>query len=163
MSRINNPKKSVSVDMNINRIRMMVKNLYKVYTNIVINNVDNKEDDFINTYYYHVREFGLTCGARAVITLKKINENTTEIEVEMQREVGSYNRGYEVHKADKQIESIFSALSFLSTKTESEIETIKLNENEVITTENNGCAMVFVIMSFFIILIYIISFSLVCF
>lgn len=143
MGRINNPKKSVSVDMNINRIRMMVKNLYKVYTSIDINNVGNKEDDFVNTYYYHVREDGFSSGARAVITLKMINENTTEIEVEMQREVGSYDQGWEVSSANRQIESIFSALSFLSTKTESEIETIKINENEMITTENGCFPMIF--------------------
>ena len=156
MGRINNPKKSVSVDMNINRIRMMVKNLYKVYTSIDINNVGNKEDDFINTYYYHVREDGFTSGARAVITLKMINENTTEIEVEMQREVGSYDKGWEVSSANRQIESIFSALSFLSTKPESEIETIKINENEMITTENGCFPMMFIIMLFFIFLFFII-------
>ena len=133
---INNPKRNVSVDMNINRIRKMVKNLYKVYTSIDYTWGENKEDDFTNTYSYKVKEGGFSFGARAVITLKKVDENTTNVEVEMQRQVGSYDTDYEVSESNKQLESIFSALSFLSTKSEEELEKIVERKPE----EKRRCA-----------------------
>ena len=153
---IRNPKRSVSVDMNINRIRKMVKNLYKVYTSIDHTWRENKEDDFTNTYSYKVKEGGLSFGARAVITLKKEDENTTNVEVEMQRQVGSYDTDHEVSESNKQIEAIFSALSVLSTKNEEELDTLVVNETEQIKTGIGGFGTALMVIAFIIGMILII-------
>jgi hypothetical protein len=154
---ISNPKRSVSVDMNINRIRKMVKNLYKVYTSIDHTWSENKEDDFTNTYSYKVKEGGLSFGARAVITLKKVDENTTNVEVEMQRQVGSYDTDYEVSESNKQLEAIFSALSALSTKTEEELDTLVVNETEQIETGIGGFGTALMVIAFIVGMIFIIT------
>lgn len=154
---ISNPKRSVSVDMNINRIRKMVKNLYKVYTSIDNTWSENKEDDFTNTYSYKVKEGGLSFGARAVITLKKVDENTTNVEVEMQRQVGSYDTDYEVSHSNEQLEAIFSALSTLSTKTEEELDTLVVNEIEQIKTGIGGFGTALMVIAFIIGMIFIIT------
>ena len=142
--------------MNINRIRKMVKNLYKVYTSIDHTWSENKEDDFTNTYSYKVKEGGLSFGARAVITLKKIDENTTNVEVEMQRQAGSYDTDYEVNASNKQIEAIFSALSTLSTKTEEELDTLVVNETEQIETGIGSFGTILMVIAFIIGMIFII-------
>lgn len=153
---ISNPRRSVSVDMNINRIRKMVKNLYKVYISIDHTCSENKEDDFTNTYSYKVKEGGLSFGARAVITLKKVDENTTNVEVEMQRQVGSYDTDYEVSESNEQLEAIFSALSTLSTKTEEELDTLVVNETEQIKTDIDGFGAALVVIAFILGIIFII-------
>ena len=51
---ISNPKRSVTVDMEINALKKRVKSLYKVYTSIDISYAGNIEDDFtkkISTVY----------------------------------------------------------------------------------------------------------------
>ena len=63
--------------MDINRMKKMVKNLYKIYSSIDHTWADNKENDFTNTYSYKIKEGGLSFGARAVITLKKVDANGT--------------------------------------------------------------------------------------
>ena len=131
---INNPKRSFSVEMSLNDLKKRVKNLYKVYSSIDNTYPDNKEDDFTNTFHYKVKEGGLSLGARAVITLKKENETTTTIEVEMQRMVGSYDTDHEVSQANAQINAIFSALSLLAKKTNEELDTLVVNEEEQIST-----------------------------
>ena len=154
---INNQNRNVSVDMNINRIRKIVKNLHKVYTSIDHTWSENKEDDFTNTYSYKVKEGGLSFGARAVITLKKVDENTTNVEVEMQRQVGSYDTDYEVSQSNKQLEAIFSALSFLSTKSDEELDTLVVNEDEQIQTGIGAFGTALMVILFILGMIFIMA------
>lgn len=154
---ISNPKRNVSVDMNINRIRKIVKKLYKVYTSIDYAWSENKEDDFTNTYSYKVKEGGLSFGARAVITLKKVDENTTNVEVEMQRQVGSYDTDHEVSEANNQINAIFSAMSVLAAKTDEELNNLVVSESEQIETGIGALGTAMIVIVFILGLIGIIT------
>ena len=135
---INNPKRSVSVEMDINNVKKLVKNLCKIYTSIDKDNKLSKEDDFTNTYQYKIKEDGLSFGAVVVITLKKDGESSTSVEVETQRVMGSYDTDIEVTEANRQIDAIFSALSSLSTKNINELDNLVICEDEKITTNTPG-------------------------
>lgn len=131
---ISNPKRSVTVDMEINALKKRVKSLYKVYTSIDISYAGNIEDDFTNTFQYKVKEGGLSMGANAVITLKKESDNSTTIEVEMQRVIGSYDTDIEVSNANAQLTAIFNSLSILAQKTDDEVDNLSVGEIGEINT-----------------------------
>ena len=131
---ISNPKRSATVEMNIDAVRKRVKNLYKVYRSIDKSYSENKEDDFMNIYQYKIKDGGLSFGTRVVISLKRETDTTTTIEVEMQRIVGSYDTDHEVTKSNEQINAIFDAFSTLAKKTDEELLTLVVDEAEQIDT-----------------------------
>lgn len=134
---ISNPKRSITVEMGIDALKKRIKNLYKVYKSIDISYSENKEDDFTNTFQYKIKDGGLSFGTMAIISLKREDNEFTTINVEMQRIIGSYDTDYEVSDANAQMTAIFTALSLLSKKTDDELETMVINENETIKTETN--------------------------
>ena len=147
---IGNPKRSVTVEMSLDAVRKRVKNLYKVYRSIDKSYVDNKEDDFINIYQYKIKDGGLSFGTRAVISLKRETDTTTTIEVEVQRMIGSYDTDHEVTQANRQIIAIFEGLSMLAKKTDDELNTLVISEDEVIKTGMGTfgtimCAVLFIL------------------
>jgi hypothetical protein len=147
---IGNPKRSVTVEMSLDAVRKRVKNLYKVYRSIDKSYADNKEDDFMNIYQYKIKDGGLSFGTRAVISLKRETDTTTTIEVELQRMVGSYDTDAEVSQANRQIIAIFEGLSMLAKKTDVELNTLVINEDEVIKTGMGTfgtimCAVLFIL------------------
>ena len=131
---ISNPKRSVSVEMGIDALKKRIRNLHKVYKSIDMNYPENKEDDFTNTFQYKIKDGGLSFGTRAIIMLKRESDTTTTIEVELQRIVGSYDTDHEVSQANEQLNAIFNGLSVLSKKTDDELDTLVVADEEQIET-----------------------------
>lgn len=140
---INNPKRSLVVNMNIDAVRKRVKKIHSIYTSIDSSYPDNVEDDFLNVYEYKIKDGGLSFGTKAIIQLHEEENNKTKIKVELQRMVGSYDTDNEVTDANKQMSAIFKSLSILSQKTDEELNSVQVNECEQIeTTSTNTIACV---------------------
>lgn len=131
---ITNPKRNVTVEMSVEALKKRVKKLHKIYGNIDMTYALNKEDDFLNTYTYRVKEGGVSLGAMAVITLKKESDTHTTIEVEMQRINGSYDSDVEVSYANDEMKAIFTALSQLAQISDEQLETYEVKPEQQIST-----------------------------
>ena len=117
---IPNPKKSVQVDFPVEVVKQSVKN---------INLINDKykftsSNEIFNQYTYEALEF-LSLGVFIDINLNALNENKTEIVVEVRRKLGSFNQSHEVTKANEHLVKIFDAIAKLTGKTTAEIETLR--------------------------------------
>jgi hypothetical protein len=151
---ISNPKRSVTVEMSLGAVRKRVKNLYKVYHSIDKSYADNKEDDFMNIYQYKIKDGGLSWGTRAVIILRRETDTTTNIDVELQRMVGSYDTDREVTNANEQMNAIFEGLSMLAQKTDDELNTLTISEDEAINTGIGTFGTIMCIVSLILLIVW---------
>lgn len=127
---IQNPKKTITVEKNIESVKNVVKNLHKIYTSI---NEVVEENELINEYYYHIKEGMYSMGSKVVFNLKKIDESSTEISIEIMREVGSYDQDYEVSRANDQMKAITTALNTFLNLTESEVLNYDTSKGQITT------------------------------
>ncbi|HRP90743.1 MAG TPA: hypothetical protein PKX92_11980 [Edaphocola sp.] len=121
---IPNPKKSTIVDFPIERIKQSVQNI-----NLVNNKYKfTKANEIFNQYTYEALEF-LSLGIFVDINLNAIEENKTEITVEIRRKIGSFNQAHEITKANEHLDKIFTSIAELTAKSPNEIEALKANNN----------------------------------
>lgn len=132
---IPNPKKSTQVDFPIEKVKLSVQNIslrnnkYKF----------SKANEIFNQYTYESSEF-LSLGVYVDINLNKINEEKTEITVEIRRKIGTFNQSYEITNANEHIEKTFECIAFLITKSPEEIEQYRANQtiNKVANNSNQN-------------------------
>lgn len=132
---IPNPKKTTQVDFPIEKVKLSVQNIslrnnkYKF----------TKANDIFNQYTFESLEF-LSLGVFIDINLNKINEDKTEITVEIRRKIGTFNQSHEVTKANEHIEKTFECIAFLITKSPEEIEQYKASQtiNKVSSNSNQN-------------------------
>lgn len=132
---IPNPKKTIQVDFPIEKVKLSVQNIslrndkYKF----------SKANEIFNQYTYESLEF-LSLGVFIDINLNKINEDKTEITVEIRRKIGTFNQSHEITKANQHIEKTFECIAFLTTKTPEEIEQYKATQtaNKLASNSKNN-------------------------
>jgi len=119
---IPNPKKSIQVDFPLEKVKLSVKNIG------VLNNKYKftKSNEIFNQYTYEAMEF-LSLGVYIDINLNSVTENKTEIVVEVRRKLGSFDQSHEVTKANEHLVKIFDCIANLTTKSEEEIEALKMS------------------------------------
>ncbi len=126
---IQNPKKTMVLNFSIEKIKRCTKQIYKFYYDI--ENGMCKFDDVLNIYKFKCKE-RLSTGSMLVLTMSEQGENKTQIEIEMQRIIGSYDADHEVQLANNHINTFLELLSSLLTKSEEELVIIENKKPEEI-------------------------------
>lgn len=127
---IQNPKKTITVEKNIESVKNVVKNLHKIYTSI---DKIFEENELINEYHYHIKEGMYSMGSKVIFNLRKLDESSTEISIEIMRMVGSYNQGHEVSIANNEMTAITTALNSFLNLTESEVSNYDTSKGQITT------------------------------
>lgn len=119
---IPNPKKTTIVDFPIERVKLSVQNISLINNKYKFSN----SNEIFNQYTFQAVEF-LSLGVYIDINLNKVDENKTEITVEVRRKIGTFDQSYEVTKANEHLVKIFECIANLTVKTPEEIEQLKAN------------------------------------
>lgn len=130
---IPNPKKSLSVDFPIERVRQSVKNLnlinqkYRFFSS----------NEIFNQYTYESYEF-LSLGVYIDINLNSISENKTEITVEIRRKLGTFNESHEVTNANNHITNIVNYIAQLVSMPSDDIIKLKSSQTQNVRVKSQG-------------------------
>jgi hypothetical protein len=131
---IPNPKKSLTIDFPIEQVKKGVNNLYLIDNEYKLFN----SNEIFNQYTFESLEF-LSLGVYIDINLSNINENKTEITIEVRRKIGTFNQSHEVTNANNHIQLIIENLSKSIILDDVQIEQlieIETKEEDVIVTQN---------------------------
>jgi len=131
---IPNPKKSLTIDFPIEQVKKGVNNLYLIDNEYILFN----SNEIFNQYTFESLEF-LSLGVYIDINLSNINENKTEITIEVRRKIGTFNQSHEVTNANNHIQLIIENLSKSIILDDVQIEQlieIETKEEDVIVTQN---------------------------
>lgn len=128
---IPNPTKKIVIDFSLNKIKIGINRIPKFTSNKYKITSFN---EIFNTYVLESLEF-LSLGVFIDINLTVINENKTEINIEIRRKIGTFDQNYEVTKANEHITTLISILSELIILSDSEFEN-KLKNTSV---PKSGC------------------------
>jgi hypothetical protein len=116
---IPNPKKTIQVDFPIEKIKNSIKNIPLMNKNYKF----NSSNDIFNQYTFESYEF-LSMGVFLDFHLNSINENKTEINLEIRRKMGSFNQPAEITNANNHIDKLFKYIAHLTTLTDTEIDAL---------------------------------------
>ena len=103
---ISNPKKTFQIEKNIEDIRSGAEDIYlftKKYSFI-------KSDTILNSCTYSTTEL-LSLGVWIHLSYSIINEKRTEVTIEIERKIGSFDRSHEVTMANTHLANISDLLS----------------------------------------------------
>lgn len=121
---IPNPKKSITIDFPIDKVKIGVERVDKLSSKYKF----TKSNQIFNQTTFEATEF-LSIGVYIDIILSVVNENKTEITIEIRRKVGAFDQSHEVTKANEHIENIVNLISLSIGKTDEEVNTMILNSN----------------------------------
>ena len=107
---IPNPTKSLTIEFPIDRVKIAARNINKVMSFCHF----REENDLFNTYKFSRSEF-LSFGAIINIHLKKVDENNTQIDIEIARQMGAFDDWVEVSKANRHLDETIKAISQILT------------------------------------------------
>lgn len=130
---IPNPKKTIQIDFPIEKVKLCIKNLSLINNKYKFQN----SNEILNQYTFESYEF-LSLGVYLDFHLNSINENKTEINVEIRRKVGTFNHAHEINNAADHFVKIFDAISKLLVMPLDEIE--KLDNARVENLQSNAKA-----------------------
>ena len=105
---IPNPKKTVTVDLPIEEIKVAARNIDKVMSFCHF----REENEMFNSFKFSRTEF-LSLGAFININLTSINSKKTQVDIEISRQLGAFDEWVEIQKANKHIEEAFNAISYI--------------------------------------------------
>ena len=105
---IPNPKKNLTVDFTLEKVRDSVKNIPLINSQYRF----SSSNEIFNQYTYECFEF-LSLGAFIDINLNSLTENKTEITIEIRRKVGTFNESHEVTNANNHIAKIINYIAQL--------------------------------------------------
>ncbi|WET47928.1 TM2 domain-containing protein [Chryseobacterium indologenes] len=120
---IPNPRKTLTVDFPLERVRESVKNITALSTKYRI----SSSNEIFNQYTYESYEF-LSLGVYIDINLNSITDNKTEINIEIRRKLGTFNESHEVTHANNHIVNIVNYIAQLTAMSNDEISNLKMNE-----------------------------------
>ncbi|WP_326981622.1 TM2 domain-containing protein [Chryseobacterium sp. MYb264] len=126
---IPNPKKNLSVDFPIERVKDSVKNISLVNPKYKF----NSSNEIFNQYTYESYEF-LSLGVFIDINLNSLSENKTEITIEIRRKIGTFNESHEVTNANDHIVKIVNHIAQLVSMSAEDILKLKLQQTENVKT-----------------------------
>jgi len=103
---IPNPKKNFAVDFPLETIKDAVKAIPLINSKYKYTN----SNEIFNQYTFEAYEF-LSLGVYIDFNLNSINENKTEITIELRRKVGSFNESHEVTNANKHLTELVNIMA----------------------------------------------------
>jgi len=130
---IPNPKKNLSVDFPIEKVRQGVKNLSLINQKYRFSN----SNEIFNQYTYESYEF-LSLGVYIDINLNSVTENKTEITVEIRRKLGTFNESHEVTHANNHIINIVNYIAQLVSMSSDDIIKLKSSQTQNVKVKTQG-------------------------
>ena len=121
---IPNPKKSIQVDFPIEKIKKSILNIQLLNKNYKF----STSNEIFNQFTFESSEF-LSVGVFLDFHLNAINENKTEINLEIRRKLGSFNQPVEITNANNHIDKLFKYIAQLTSMSNDEIESLKQKIN----------------------------------
>ncbi len=103
---ISNPKKTISVDFPLDKVKIGIERIDKLSKQYKF----TKSNPIFNQTTFEATEL-LSFGVYIDINLSSLNENKTEITIEIRRKIGSFDQVHEVTKANQHIENLFETLA----------------------------------------------------
>ena len=103
---ISNPKKTIAVDFPLDKVKIGVERIDKLSNKYKF----TKSNPIFNQTTFEATEL-LSFGVYIDINLSALNENKTEITIEIRRKIGSFDQAHEVTKANQHIESLFELIA----------------------------------------------------
>lgn len=122
---IPNPKKNLSVDFSIERVKESIKNISLINSQYKF----NSSNEVFNQYTYESYEF-LSLGVFIDINLNSLSENKTEITVEIRRKLGTFNESHEVTNANNHIVKIINHIAQLISMSPEDLIKLKLQQTQ---------------------------------
>jgi hypothetical protein len=103
---ISNPKKTISVDFPLDKVKIGVERIDTFTKKYKF----TKSNPIFNQTTFEATEL-LSLGVYIDINLSSLNDNKTEITIEIRRKIGSFDQSHEVTKANQHIENLFELLA----------------------------------------------------
>jgi len=141
---IPNPKKTFNVDFPLNHV-------YETLQFIPLIDKDkkykfNSKDDILKSLVFEALEF-LSLGVYIDIQLTEVSENKTQIDLEIRRKVGSFDKSHEVTAANNHISKFSSLISLSISATEEQIAQLKeMKQNQPAQAPKQGCVVTLLFM-----------------
>jgi hypothetical protein len=107
---IPNPTKSLTIQFPLDQVKTAARNINKVMSFCHF----REENEIFNSYKFSRTEF-LSFGAFINIHLKKVDELTTQIDIEISRQMGAFDDWVEVSKANRHLDETMKAISEILT------------------------------------------------
>ncbi|KAB1156299.1 hypothetical protein [Flavobacterium luteum] len=150
---IPNPKKTITVDFPIEKVKIGVDRISKLSKTYKF----TKSNEVFNQSTFEATEF-LSFGVYIDINLSSVNENRTEITVEIRRKIGSFDKSHEVTNANEHIGKILEILSKGITYSEEDFIDIKETEsNKIIEKKKSTKKRRIIIWGIILIIIFLMS------
>lgn len=113
ISSIPNPKKVFTVQKNVDFIKSLFPKITP-YLNMSIKSghIQHRLDNTIGELEIHKTEF-LSLGVKILINANYKEAELTEISIEIQRQVGTFDQSHEVSQANTHLTNIVKAISYL--------------------------------------------------
>ena len=122
---IPNPKKNLTIDFPLERVKIGVERLSHISNKYKF----TKSNPVFNQYTFEATEF-LSLGVYIDINLSNVSESKTEIIIEIRRQVGTFNQSHEVTKANQHLQSIIDLISQGIAMSDSDFSEIQRKVNE---------------------------------
>ena len=114
---IPNPKKTINVPFNANKIGEMIKALPSLEKKYKL----TKFNDAFKVYTLEAYEF-LNLGIFADFSLNDVSPEKTEITIELRRKIGSFDQAHEVSNANRHLDVLIDLLGNLSTMSDEKLQ-----------------------------------------
>jgi len=135
---IPNPKKNLSLDLPLDKVKTGVERISRLSNNKY---KFTKSNAVFNQYTYEASEF-LSLGVVIDINLSSINENKTDITIEIRRKVGTFNQPNEVTLANQHFDKIIDFISKGITMSESDYSLLESTNTDQSASSKTGCVSV---------------------
>lgn len=150
---ISNPKKTISVDFPLDKVKIGVERIDKLSKQYKF----TKSNPIFNQTTFEATEL-LSFGVYIDINLSSINENKTEIAIEIRRKIGSFDQAHEVTKANQHIENLFETLAKGISYSEAEFTSLQETEkNELIDKKKRKQKRRLIIWGIIFVVIFLLS------
>ena len=134
LSAIPNPKKNLTIDFPLERVKIGVERLSHISNKYKF----TKSNPVFNQYTFEATEF-LSLGVYIDINLSTVSESKTEIIIEIRRKIGTFNQAHEVTKANQHLQSIIDLISQGIVMTDIDFNELQRKVNE---KKNEGLIVV---------------------
>jgi len=110
---IPNPTRELTVPFANEQVQTAMSNLSKFLIGTDVGNyVQQDYDSILGQLELSKTEF-LSLGVSILVTSNSVNENQTKINIEVRRQVGSFDKSYEVSEAKRHLDKVVKGLSTL--------------------------------------------------
>ena len=132
---IPNPKKNIIIDKDINSIKESISLISLLHPKYKT----TSSDDMLKQYTFEATEL-LSLGVYIDINITSLEEDKTDVSVEIRRKIGSFDKSHEVTNANGKIQKVFELISKGLQMSEDDVAQLKESRKveKVQLTEKQG-------------------------